>query len=182
NNNNNLNEKKVKLTYYWIAMEKDYPLKPNEEGINIKSCKDNKQIIKKVSSQYFKKIQMEGSGLLSNNQFINCGDKYCNCFDFTEGAKGNKNNLLMPYTSIAANDLTFNINIFSKEINGTLLPNNQVHNGCFRVDDTSWSFNNNHIDWFVYDINNYNYLDKKLNYNEVTIQLNSNCNILSYNS
>jgi len=42
---------------------------------------------------------------------------------------------------------------------GTKLPNGLTHNGCVRVDDVSWSFGKNHIDWYVLKEKNYQILN-----------------------
>lgn len=172
-------EMKVKFTYYWIAVESEFPLKSGRPTTEIRTC--NGTTIKKVSKAYQQQVKMEGSGYLSTGQFVNCADDKCNCFQLVDGPKGSDNNSLNPYISVAANDLAFGSSLFVKELNGTKLPStNQIHNGCVRVEDRSWSFGGNHIDWFVFDHRYYEALEGYLNLDKVTILVNATCQLLNY--
>ncbi len=44
---------------------------------------------------------------------------------------------------------------------GVKLPNGKTHNGCTRVDDVSWSFGKNQIDWYVVRESNYEKLNSE---------------------
>ncbi|KAJ9051751.1 hypothetical protein DSO57_1002012 [Entomophthora muscae] len=171
----------VKFTYYWIAVESEFPVKSYKPTTELRSCRTG-STIKIVSTQYFSRVKMEGSGILTTGQFVNCADDQCDCFEIVEGgAKGSNNNSLIPYTSVAANGLEFGMKLFVKELNGTILPPaNLTHNGCVRVDDRSWSFGLNQIDWFVFDKRYYKSLDSVLKLEKVTINTNSDCQLLNY--
>lgn len=173
--------REIKFTYYWVAIESEFPLRSGRPTTEIRSCRTG-STIKRVSKEYFAQVKMEGSGMLTTGQFINCGDDKCDCFEVVEGgAKGAMNNTLLPYTSVAANELQFGMKIFVSELNGTALPpSNLKHNGCVRVDDRSWSFGMNQIDWYVFDRRYYKSLDSVLKTELVSVRYNSDCELLNY--
>lgn len=47
---------------------------------------------------------------------------------------------LVPYVSVAANDLPYGQTLYIPQLDGLKLGDGQRHNGCVRVDDDSWSF------------------------------------------
>jgi hypothetical protein len=70
-----------------------------------------------------------------------------------------------------------------KQMKGTKLPNGKTHNGCTRVDDVSWSFGNNQIDWYVLRKANYEKLDAQSNVKSdgyVGIEYPSTCTLNDY--
>lgn len=64
---------------------------------------------------------------------------------------GSQDNPLDIFVSVAANDtlLPFGKKIYVPQLDGIQLPNNNICNGCLRVDDTGFSFGDNQIDFFV---------------------------------
>jgi hypothetical protein len=70
-----------------------------------------------------------------------------------------------------------------KQMKGTKLPNGKTHNGCTRVDDVSWSFGNNQIDWYVLRKANYEKLNAESNVKSdgyVDIEYPSTCTLNNY--
>lgn len=47
---------------------------------------------------------------------------------------------LVPFVSVAANDIPLGQTLYIKELDGQDLGYGMKHNGCVRVDDDSWSF------------------------------------------
>lgn len=54
------------------------------------------------------------------------------------------------------------------------------HNGCLLVDDQSWSFSSHHIDFYVYEQDYYQKLDKQHKTTKVDIYDGGNCKLLNY--
>lgn len=70
------------------------------------------------------------------------------------GGLGRRNNVfglgsgsqnLVPFISVAANDLPLGQKLYIPELDGVHLGGGMFHNGCVRVDDHSWSFGST---WF----------------------------------
>lgn len=47
---------------------------------------------------------------------------------------------LVPFVSVAANDIPLGKTLYIEKLDGLDLDGQQKHNGCVRVDDDSWSF------------------------------------------
>ncbi|OZJ02381.1 hypothetical protein BZG36_04445, partial [Bifiguratus adelaidae] len=104
----------------------------------------------KVNKETFTKCKMEGTCLVdgnllnlstSNNKFEVVNTKK---YPYGIGAAGAP---LMPFSSIAVNNLELGTTVFIKELDGYKLPNDNKHNGCVRVDDKGWSLNEEPIDY-----------------------------------
>lgn len=74
----------------------------------------------------------------STKSFIKVGQKgrRHNVFGLGSGAQN-----LVPFVSVAANDIPYGQTLYIEKLDGLDLGDNQKHNGCVRVDDDSWSFN-----------------------------------------
>ena len=61
-----------------------------------------------------------------------------------------RDNDMIPFVSVAANDIPYQTKIEIKQLKGLELPgtNGKKHNGCVVVHDESWSFDGQHIDFF----------------------------------
>ncbi|RKP37669.1 hypothetical protein BJ085DRAFT_6089, partial [Dimargaris cristalligena] len=142
----------VKFTYYWIASQ----TAADKGNVIIGTC-DGKPLAS-VSEDFAKTVEMEGTAKLLDGQFINLADCDCSnfmCFQSTPYALGGHNNALIPYSSIAVNDVAQGQTLYVEALTKVRLPNGQYHNGCVRADDESWSFEGNHIDWYVLSEANY---------------------------
>lgn len=151
--------KKALFTYYWVPKEGEQDINNNGKiitltGERIKNLKNaSRKTLAKVAKKTKSKIRMEGTGLLESGHLINLGT-HLNEFMRLNRKKtpyglGSKNNGLVPYVSVAANDIPFGTTLYVKALDGVKLPTGAKHNGCVRVDDVSWSFNGCHIDFFV---------------------------------
>ncbi|KAI7859090.1 hypothetical protein BDC45DRAFT_432604 [Circinella umbellata] len=176
-------QSKAAFTYYWIAQAED---NPGGKKVAIKTCAG--KTIAKVNENYADALVMEGTGVV-NNKIVNLGG--CSCSNYKCFEEINRSeepygitaygSALRPYTSIAANDLEKGSKIYVPELDGWSLPNsNKKHNGCLLVDDQSWSFESNHIDFYVYEMNNYEKLDKQHRVTKVDIYEGGNCKLLNY--
>ncbi|KAI9296923.1 hypothetical protein K502DRAFT_313627 [Neoconidiobolus thromboides FSU 785] len=165
----------TKFTYYWITDEKDFTL--GEEKA-IPDC-STKGTLAKVSNEYWETVHLEGSGVLRDGQFINCGDQACDCFIKSEPI-GSKGDPLEIYTSLANNDYPTGTLVHINEFDGLKLPNGKTHNGCFKVVDVSWSFGAGQIDLYVKDKAHYNTIQESFKGDYVTASFNASCKVEKY--
>ncbi|ORX64400.1 hypothetical protein K493DRAFT_372559 [Basidiobolus meristosporus CBS 931.73] len=144
--------KKVKMTYYWISEESDFS---GPKDVHLRSCSG--EVLATVSRQFASAARMEGTAILGNGKVINlqcdCNGGY-SCFSFINEklypfGLGEKDNALVPFVSVAANDISYGTTLMVEQLKGIKLPNGQIHNGCVRVDDQGWSFGDNQIDFMV---------------------------------
>jgi hypothetical protein len=68
---------------------------------------------------------------------------------------GSADNSLLPFATVAANDLKIGTTLYIDELNGMKLPNGLTHNGCVVVGDEGWSFDGCQLDFFVLTYENY---------------------------
>ncbi|KAI7900695.1 uncharacterized protein BX663DRAFT_553981 [Cokeromyces recurvatus] len=177
-------QKRSEFTYYWIAHPDDYS--HSGKQVTIKTCQGKS--LGTVSEEYADALVMEGTGIV-NGKIINLGGCSCSnykCFmevDKKEDPFGLTafGSPLRPFITIAANDIKRNTKIFIPQIVGWEVPgSSKKHNGCLLADDRSWSFDNNHIDFYVYREKNYRDLNKKYKISEVDVYEGGNCNLLNY--
>ncbi|KAI8057553.1 uncharacterized protein B0P05DRAFT_449494, partial [Gilbertella persicaria] len=172
------------LTYYWIAHPEDYD--HSGKSITVKTC-DGKSL-GTVSQEYADALVMEGTGIVGD-KVINLGGCTCKNYEcFMEVDKKEDpfgltayGSPLRPFITIAANDIKRNTKIFVPEIEGWDIPGtSKKHNGCLLVDDQSWSFDNNHIDLYVYREKHYRTLNSEHKVNKVDIYEGGDCHLLNY--
>jgi 3D (Asp-Asp-Asp) domain-containing protein len=92
---------------------------------------------------------------------------------------------LVPFITVAANDIRFGTLLYIPKLDGMKLPNNKIHNGCVKVGDTGFGFGGKHIDWFVTSESNYETLTKKDPFTNVavfngTLPNGQKCSLLNY--
>ncbi|KAI8883341.1 carbohydrate-binding module family 50 protein [Backusella circina FSU 941] len=177
-------QKNADLTYYWIAHPEEYST--SGKKVAIKDC-DGKKIAS-VSEDYADALVMEGTGVVGNG-IVNLGGCSCSnyeCFmevDKKEDPYGltSYGSPLRPFITIAANDIKRDTKIFIPSLEGWSIPgSSKKHNGCLLVDDQSWSFEDNHVDFYVYREANYKTLNGKHGVNHVDIYEGGDCNLLDY--
>lgn len=177
------------FTNYWIPKEGEKDLDDNDNVIFLNGPKTEKildiknNIISIVSKITYNKFREEGTGILENDVMINLGANN-NRFEIVNKNKypfgiGSSNNPLIPFISIATNDIPLNTKIYIKELDGFVLPNNMTHNGCLKVDDKGYGLKKCHIDFFVLKYLYYEYLQKHLNKDKVRVKI-KNCEINNY--
>ncbi|KAJ1975809.1 hypothetical protein H4R33_006579 [Dimargaris cristalligena] len=146
----------VKLTFYWSEKQESI----DAGNVVLGTCAGKK--LASVTKDFADKAKMEGTAILANGKTINLGSCDCNnymCFEVTDGAIGSGDNTLVPYYSVAANDMSRGTTLQVAKLKGVKLPNGKTHNGCVRVDDEGWSFGDNQIDWYVETEANYKSLN-----------------------
>ena len=117
------------------------------------------------------KLGLEGSGKLADGRVINywghssscvrvtdCEAPYYpshNCYSELDGTwypwgKGVRGRALTPFKSIAvdANIIPYGTIVYLPAWDGYVLPDESVHNGCVRADDTGGAIVGDHIDFF----------------------------------
>ncbi|CAO3587389.1 unnamed protein product [Absidia cylindrospora] len=94
------------------------------------------------------------------------------------GLGSDDDNALEPWVSVASNDLKTGTTLYIKEMDGLRLPDGKKHNGCVRVDDKGWSFDDCQLDFYVLQYSAYKELDHTLP-GHVTVK-KKKCKIQSY--
>ncbi|KAI8644282.1 hypothetical protein BD408DRAFT_430697 [Parasitella parasitica] len=180
--------KKAEFTQYWIPKEGDKDMTNNGKtvtltGAKTRTLKDRKgRTIAKVSKITYEKFQMEGTGLLLSGTMVNL-DEGNSIFMKLNRKKtpyglGSNENSLVPWVSVAANDIKKGTTLYIKKLDGVKLPDGKVHNGCVRVDDHGWALGGCHIDFFVLQYKAYKLFDSKLPEHVSVVQ--KPCTILNY--
>lgn len=85
---------------------------------------------------------------------------------------------LEPWVSVAANDVKQGTTLYIEDLDGLKLPDGKTHNGCVRVDDEGWSFDDCQLDFFVLQYSAYKQLDNKLPDKVKIVQ--KDCKVQSY--
>lgn len=181
--------KKATLTQYWIPKEGDKDMLNDGKTVTLTGSKsktlktDSGKTIAKVSKTTYEKFQMEGTGLLSNGVMVNL-DSSKDTFmtvdrkDHPYGLGDDDSVSLVPWVSVASNDIKRGTTLYVKELDGVKLPDGKTHNGCVRVDDKGWSFNGCQLDFFVLQYTAYQKLENILP-DKVTVSQQS-CKIQNY--
>lgn len=150
---------KHKLTYYWIAFEKNFNEPPtvslyDKDGI----------VIATVGAEFAKALTMEGTGVLRSGKVVNLMDRCTHgtlgwCFfevnkkvaPFGYGSK----DPLRPFRTLAVPEeiIPSGTVVYAPTFDGMPLPSDEggfeYHDGCFVVEDTGWSLKGRHIDMFA---------------------------------
>ncbi|CDS09558.1 hypothetical protein LRAMOSA10918 [Lichtheimia ramosa] len=165
--------KHATLTQYWIPKEGDQDMTNDGDSIKLSGPKTKKlktksgKVIAKVSKATYEKFQMEGTGLLEDGDMVNLDDGKDEFMKVNRkkdpyGIGSDDDIKLDPWVSVAANDLDAGTTLYIKQLDGTKLPDGKIHNGCVRVDDEGWSFEDCQLDFFVLQYSAYKQLDKAL--------------------
>jgi hypothetical protein len=126
---------------------------------------------------------MEGTGLLKSGTMVNL-DSGKDTFlkvdrkESPYGLGSDDDNHLVPWVSVASNDLKQGTTLYIKQLDGVTLPDGKKHNGCVRVDDEGWSFGSCQLDFFVLQFSAYQKLENLLP-EKVTVTEKS-CTIQNY--
>lgn len=164
--------KSAKLTQYWIPKEGDADMDNGGQSLTLDGSKtetlqtkDGKTIAK-VSQTTYDKFQMEGTGLLESGKMINLGESTSVFMELDRSSTpygiGHEGDGLIPWVSVASNDIKTGTTLYVKEMDGLVLPDGKTHNGCVRVDDQGWGLDSCHIDFFVLQFSAYRDLVKEL--------------------
>jgi len=179
-------KKNVKFTYYWVSFEGDFKSQ-TKNRVTLKTC--DKQILGRVDPKFAEALRTEGTGVAKDGSMFNLGD--CSCdnsfscfmklpreeFQFGITASGEK---LKPYVSVAANDIPLGTVCFIPQLKGMKLPLDQEHNGCVIVEDTGHGFGGNHVDFFVFEEKNYEFMIQEKAFTRVDLKRVKDCEIKEY--
>ncbi|KAI9489536.1 hypothetical protein BDB00DRAFT_842872 [Zychaea mexicana] len=179
----------AKLTMYWIPKEGDVDMLNNGKTVKLTGSKTKSlktisgKTIAKVASVTYDKFQMEGTGLLKSGKMVNLGANK-NVFmeldrSETPYGLGDNSNGLVPWVSVASNDMKRGTKLYIKEFDGLKLPNGRTHNGCVRVDDKGWSFSGCQLDWFTLQYSAYKELVDTVG-DEITVVEKDSCQLKDY--
>ncbi|KAI8063697.1 uncharacterized protein B0P05DRAFT_640194 [Gilbertella persicaria] len=181
---------KAALTMYWIPKEGEKDMLNDGKVVTLNGSKtkalktSSGSTIAKVSKTTFEKFQMEGTGLLKNGIMVNLDsgkDEFMkvNRKESPYGLGNDEDNHLVPWVSVASNDLKKGTKLYIKELDGLKLPDGKTHNGCVRVDDEGWSFGGCQLDFFVLQFSAYQKLEDMIS-DKVTVKEKKDCKILDY--
>lgn len=160
-----------KLTYYWIAFEKEL-----HEPPEVPLYDKDGNVIAVVGPKFAKAVTMEGTGVLSDGRVVNLYDKCSHgtlgwCF-FEVNKKiapygyGSKDPL-RPFRTLAVPKevIPTGTVVYVPMFDGMPLPSDEggfeFHDGCFVVEDTGWSLKGKHIDMFALAQAHYETLNKQ---------------------
>ncbi|KAI8067563.1 hypothetical protein BC940DRAFT_239025 [Gongronella butleri] len=185
------------LTMYWIPKENEWDI--TDEGMRILLDKNphstmvdlkspDGKVLATVSQPFYQKCRMEGTCLLANGDLINLSSDEADTFyvigrkdrtaNFFGWGSGKQN--LVPYVSVAVNDLPLGQTLYIPELDGANLGNGLAHNGCVRVDDDGWSFGGCQLDLFVISYVDHLYLDLELGGEDMIHPVIRECTPMNY--
>ncbi|KAI8371300.1 hypothetical protein EDC96DRAFT_573373 [Choanephora cucurbitarum] len=184
--------RQVTLTQYWVPRENEWDETNSGDRVflggkdkNMSLFDEQRQLLGTVTPEMFSKCLMEGTCLLESGDMINIDDLDKPTFKLI-GKRGRSENIfglgsgpqtLVPFISVAVNDLPYGQKLYIPELDGLELGDGQQHNGCVRVDDTSWSFDDCQIDFFTPTYIDYLWLDLP---KSATIRLEDRCVLKNY--
>lgn len=158
-----------RMTFYWLAFERPVPGQVRDTELYTL----NGHFYGAFSEQFVKDLRMEGSGILADGRVVNWAGK-CDygigtCYEeldvktFPYG-RGVGRRPLVPFRSIAVdpNVIPYDEPVYLPELDGMVLPDGSIHDGCVRADDRGGWIRRRHIDFFVVTRENYEYLLNQL--------------------
>ncbi|KAI8140702.1 hypothetical protein BJV82DRAFT_498075, partial [Fennellomyces sp. T-0311] len=164
----------VTLTHYWVPRENDWDEDRQGNRIFLGGAQpkvpvtgDRNQTLAMIPKNMLDRCKMEGTCLLANGDLINLSPRKDGAFQLI-GKSERKKNLfglgstrqnLAPFVSVASNDLPVGTTLYAHDLDGMRVPSGRKHNGCLRVDDRGWSFNDCQVDLFVVSYVDYLTLD-----------------------
>ncbi|MGE0867491.1 MAG: 3D domain-containing protein [Kofleriaceae bacterium] len=169
------------LRFYWLALERDYD--DPETNTVPKSGRGKKVPLNtyvelytrqgfffgRVPERFAWALRLEGSGLMSDGRVINytgaCDYGYGTCFQQLDVAqhpfgRGAGLRPLIPFKSVAIDPRIIKIGepLYIPELDGLMLPDGSIHDGCVRADDTGGGIKKRKMDFFVVTYGNFRFL------------------------
>ncbi|HEX3764652.1 MAG TPA: 3D domain-containing protein, partial [Kofleriaceae bacterium] len=123
----------------------------------------------RVPERYACSLKLEGSGLMRDDRVVNytgpCKFGYGTCFeqldvaDFPFG-RGAGLRPLIPFKSVAVDPRVVPLGepLYIPELDGMVLPDGSIHDGCVRADDTGGGIKGKKLDFFVVTYGNFRVL------------------------
>jgi 3D (Asp-Asp-Asp) domain-containing protein len=161
-----------KLRFYWLALETDFD-EPDEIGFADPDQVDlytrDGWFLGSFPDKFAWSLRMEGSGLLADGRVINytgrCAYGYGTCFQILDVdeypfGRGARRLPITPFKSVAVDPRLIPIGepLYIPELDGLVLPDGSIHDGCVRADDTGGGIKKNKMDFFVVTYGNFRFL------------------------
>ncbi len=160
------------LRFYWLAMQgPDVMDDPDEIEVYTRQG----FYLGTFGQRFVASLRMEGSGWLEDGRVINYAGK-CpygagTCFEALDESthpygRGAGLRPLVPFRSVAVDPRLVPIGepLYVPELDGILLPDGTIHDGCVRADDTGGGIKYRKMDFFVVSYANFKFLDSELWY------------------
>jgi 3D (Asp-Asp-Asp) domain-containing protein len=157
------------LRFYWLAEQENHDGEYDEVDIYTRDG----FFFGVFPAHFIDALKMEGSGVLDDGRVVNyhgrCSYGQGTCFeeldqnDFPYG-RGAGARALVPFKSVAVDPSIIPIGetIYIPELDGLLLPDGSIHDGCVRADDTGGAIKRRKMDFFVISQKNFRYLNSEL--------------------
>jgi 3D (Asp-Asp-Asp) domain-containing protein len=166
------------LTYYWMTQTRDDEGEP-DTVLYSKQCKE----LAKVTSQFARRLAMEGTGRLRDGRVINtAGACSCDgrCYYFPSKHKrwgvGVAKRALSPFRSVAVDPdhVAIGQMLYIPELEGLTMPGRKpwggfVHDGCVVADDRGGNVRGQQLDFFTGRRSAYSALFRRHRINKVTV-------------
>jgi hypothetical protein len=161
-----------RLRFYWLAREGDFDETDEIQGADVDEVdlytRDG-MFLGAYSYKFAWHLRMEGSGLLLDGRVLNthgnCKFGLGKCFETLDPVRhpfgrGAGQRPLIPFKSVAVDPKVIPIGepIYIPELDGVLLPDGSVHDGCVRADDTGGGIKKRKMDFFVVSYANFRFL------------------------
>ncbi|WP_428265149.1 3D domain-containing protein [Haliangium sp.] len=152
------------LRFYWLAMERRFAGAWDEPAQDVYTS--DGFYLGTFSEPFVRELRMEGSGVLSDGRVINydgrCVYGVGTCFETLDPSshpygRGAGRRPLVPFRSVAVDPRIIPIGepLYLPELDGLVLPDGTVHDGCVRADDTGSAIKRRKIDFFVVSRENF---------------------------
>lgn len=168
------------LRFYWLVLEADYDEPPGKAPKSGRTSEVSESswvelytrdglFMQRVSERLAWALRMEGSGLMSDGRVINytgkCAYGYGTCFEQLDEhvhpfGRGAGQRPLVPFKSVAVDPHLVPIGepLYIPELDGLVLPDGSIHDGCVRADDTGGGIKRRKMDFFVVTYGNFRFL------------------------
>ena len=161
-----------RLRFYWLAREGDFDESDEIQGSDVDEVdlytRDG-MFIGAYSYKFAWHLRMEGSGLLLDGRVLNthgnCKFGLGKCFETLDVdrhpfGRGAGRRPLVPFKSVAVDPTLIPIGepLYIPELDGIMLPDGSIHDGCVRADDTGGGIKKRKMDFFVVSYGNFRFL------------------------
>jgi 3D (Asp-Asp-Asp) domain-containing protein len=157
------------LRFYWMAEQESHQSEYDEVDVYTRDG----FFFGVFPSRFISALKMEGSGVLADGRVVNyhgrCGYGEGTCFEELDNeaypyGRGAGARPLIPFKSVAVDPSIIPIGetLYIPELDGLLLPDGNIHDGCVRADDTGGAIKQRKMDFFVLSQANFRYLNQAL--------------------